>query len=169
MTDNSASRLKVEIAKVPKLEPGKNKITLTVKDGSGKGTAADVTVMLVDETVLGLTGYTTPDPWKFFTARRMPGMETYDLYGALITPEKSSTPLLTAGGGGMEDGMAMKSSLSPVQARRFKMLSLVKMGRSDSGGRCEVEFDIPEFSGKARIMAVAATASASGGAETTAQ
>ena len=169
MTDNSASRLKVEIAKVQKLEPGKNKITLTVKDGSGKGTAADVTVMLVDETVLGLTGYATPDPWKFFTARRMPGMETYDLYGALITPEKSSTPLLTAGGGGMEDGMAMKSSLSPVQARRFKMLSLVKMGRSDSGGRCEVEFDIPEFSGKARIMAVAATASASGGAETTAQ
>ena len=38
----------------------------------------------------------------------------------------------------------------------------VKRARSDSGGKCEVEFDIPEFSGKARIMAVAATAQAEG-------
>lgn len=169
MTDNSGSRLSVEIAKAPKLEPGKNKIVLTVKDSAGKGTASDVTVMLVDETVLGLTGYKTPDPWDFFTARRMLGMDTYDIYGALITPEKSSTPLLTAGGGGMAENMMMKSSLSPVQARRFKMLSLVKRARSDSGGKCEVEFDIPEFSGKARIMAVAATAQAEGGAETATQ
>ncbi|MFR5880200.1 MAG: hypothetical protein ACLUEQ_05010 [Cloacibacillus evryensis] len=81
MTDNSGSRLSVEIAKAPKLEPGKNKIVLTVKDSAGKGTASDVTVMLVDETVLGLTGYKTPDPWDFFTARRMLGMDTYDIYG----------------------------------------------------------------------------------------
>ncbi|MDO4559718.1 MAG: MG2 domain-containing protein [bacterium] len=167
--DNGASRLSVEIAKAPRLEPGKNRIALTVKDSAGKGTAADVTVMLVDETVLGLTGYKTPDPWGYFTARRMPGMETYDLYGALITPEKPATPLLTAGGGGMEDGMMMKSSLNPVQARRFKMLSLIKRARADAGGKCEVEFDIPEFSGKARIMAVAATAQAEGGAESATQ
>ena len=169
MTDNTGSRLSVEIAKTAKLEPGKHRIAISVKDSSGKGAASDVTVMLVDETILGLTGYKTPAPWDFFTARRRPGMETYDLYGALITPEKSATPLLAAGGGGMEDNMAMKSSLSPVQTRRFRMLSLIKRVRSDSGGKCEAEFDIPEFSGRARIMAVAATAQAEGSAEASAQ
>ena len=67
--------------------------------------------MLADETVLGLTAYETPAPWEFFTARRQLGMETYDLYGSMLAPEKPATPLLTAGGrrgprDGRSDGLA---------------------------------------------------------------
>ena len=97
MVDNSDSRLTVELDAPAKIEPGENTISLTVKDSSGKGAAADVTVMLVDETVLGLTAYETPAPWEFFNARRQLGMETYDLYGSMLAPEKPGTPLLTAG------------------------------------------------------------------------
>ena len=37
MVDNSDSRLTVELDAPAKIEPGENAISLTVKDGSGKG------------------------------------------------------------------------------------------------------------------------------------
>lgn len=166
MLDNSDKKLTVEIKNIGRLEPGKNEFSLTVRDSKGHGAEVDVTVMLVDETVLGLTGYETPDPWKFFTAKRMLGVETYDLYNALITPEKTATPLLIAGGGAGADMMKLSSNLNPVQARRFKMLSLIKSVRSDAKGACNFSFVIPEFAGKARLMAVAVTAKAAGCCDT---
>ena len=165
MLDNSKSRLTVTFDKKTKLEPGKNQLSLTVSDSAGKGREALVTVMMVDETVLGLTGYQRPDPWKWFTGRRQLGMETCDLYGSLITPEKGVTPLLTAGGGDGGENMMLKSSLSPVQAQRFRLLSVTAQGYSDSKGRCTVTLTVPEFSGKARLTAVAVTASAEGSGE----
>lgn len=161
MVDNSPSRLAVEIAESKKLRRGKNSITLYVRDAEGRGREADVTVMAVDETILGLTGYTTPAPWEYFTSRRALATETYDVYGCLITPDRVSEALRTAGGGAGEDSF-MKSSLSPVQARRFRLLSLAVKARSDSSGRCETELEVPEFSGAVRLMAVAATAGAEG-------
>ncbi len=173
MVDNSDSRLTVELGAPDKIEPGENKISLTVKDSAGSGAAADVTVMLADETVLGLTAYETPEPWEFFTARRQLGMETYDLYGSMLAPEKPATPLLTAGGGAspeMDAAMAsrmmkMANSLSPVQAQRFRTLCVTARAKADAQGRCTVTLDVPEFSGTARLMAVAATAKAEGAAE----
>ncbi|MDO5116661.1 MAG: MG2 domain-containing protein [Synergistaceae bacterium] len=165
MVDNGASRLNVEIDAPAHVKPGRNEISLLVKDAAGRGAAADVTVMLVDETVLGLTGFKTPRPWNWFTDRRQLGMETYDLYGALIRLADRSTPLLTAGGGAAEADNMLRASLSPVQARRFKMLSITARTRSGSDGRCRVTLDLPEFSGSARIMAVAASAAAVGSGE----
>ena len=162
MLDNSASKLTVEIKKPGKIEPGKNNFSLTVKNHRGAGTEADVTVMLVDEAVLGLTGYETPDPWKFLTAKKALSVETYDLYGVLIAPESHATPLLTAGGGAADSMFMKNSSLNPVQAKRFKMLSLLKTVRSDASGKCDFSFVVPEFAGKARLMAVAVTAKESG-------
>ncbi|OUO93314.1 Ig-like domain-containing alpha-2-macroglobulin family protein [Cloacibacillus sp. An23] len=174
LVDNSDSRLTVEIAPVPEMKPGENKISLSVKDAAGRGAAADVTLMVTDETVLGLTGYETPAPWEFFTGRRQLGVETYDLYGSMLTPEKPGTPLLTAGGGmgaEMDAAMAsrmmkMQNNLSPVQAQRFRTLCLTARARTDENGKCSVTLDVPEFSGTARVMAIAATPSAEGAGET---
>lgn len=169
--DCGGSRLRVAFDSQEKLEPGKNRISLRVMDGRGAGRAAHVTVMMTDETVLGLTGYKTPDPWDFFTKRRKMETETFDVYGFLITPEGRSTPLLAVGGGmaAEANGAMMKSHLSPVEARRFRMLCLTAETHSDDDGRCSVVLDVPEFSGEARIMAVAVTASAEGSGETRAQ
>lgn len=169
MVDNAKSRLGVEIEKRERLKQGKNKISVHVKDSEGRGRAADVTLMIVDETVLGLTGYASPAPWKHFSARRALGTETYDIYGSLITPERAAEALRAAGGGAADENALLKSSLSPVQARRFRLLSIVKRARSGAGGRCDVEVEMPEFSGAVRIMAVAAAADAEGSAESAAQ
>ncbi len=174
LVDNTGGRLTVEFDAAPKIEPGENTISLTVKDSSGKGTAADVTLMLADETVLGLTSYKTPAPWEFFTARRQLGMETYDLYGSMLAPEKPSTPLLAAGGGMAADAefglvprmMKAAGNMSPVQAQRFRILTVTARTKSGADGRCEATISVPEFSGAARLMAVAATPTASGSGET---
>jgi len=123
--------------------------------------------MLVDETVLGLTGYTRPDPWSYFTDRRMLGIETFDLYNYIISPEDDKTALLTPGGDGY-DKMAMsaeKASLNPVQAQRFKILSMTRDVSTSSNGRATVRFEVPEFAGAARLTAVAVTAASTGSGE----
>lgn len=162
--DNSGTLLTVDMEEIGTIEPGPLDVDLTVKDERGRGTAAEVTVMLVDETVLGLTGYRSPDPWSFFTERRMLGMETFDLYNLIIAPEDEQTQLLTAGGGGALDELAMaaRDALSPVKAQRFKILTLTQTVKTGSNGKATAHFDVPEFAGAARLTAVAVSAKASG-------
>jgi uncharacterized protein YfaS (alpha-2-macroglobulin family) len=167
MIDNSVSKLSVEIADMGRLKPGENKFSLTVKDHRGKGAEAEVTVMLVDEMVLGLTGWKRPDAFGYFSGKKRLGMETYDLYNALIAPEDANTALLTPGGGAPDEFAAMEraNSLSPVKTRRFKVLSLIKTVKSDRSGKCDFTFVIPEFAGTARLTAVAVKTDATGSGE----
>lgn len=162
--DNRDKKLEVTIEDPGRIKPGANDFRLKVTDSSGRAKEADITVMLVDEAILALTDYKTPDPWKHFTSKRMLGVETYDIYDSIIKPEDPSSPLLKAGGGGPSEMALKNSNLSPVQAKRFKMLSLVKKVRSNSKGECVFSFTVPEFAGKARLMAVAVTPAESGGA-----
>ena len=160
--DNSDKKLDVEIGVPGKIKPGKNDFHLTVRDNHGRGKEAEVTVMLVDEAILGLTGYITPNPWGHFTSKKMLGVETYDVYDSIIKTEDGSSPLLKPGGGGPSEMMLKNSNLSPVQVKRFKMLSLTKRVRSNSKGECDFSFVVPDFAGKARLTAVAVTSAESG-------
>ena len=160
--DNSDKKLDVDIEVPGKIKPGKNDFHLTVRDSRGRGKEAEVTVMLVDEAILQLTGYLTPNPWGHFTSKKMLGVETYDVYDSIIQTEDASSPLLKPGGGGPSEMMLKNSNLSPVQVKRFKMLSLTKRVRSNSKGECDFSFTVPAFAGKARLMAVAVTPIESG-------
>ncbi|MDD4159406.1 MAG: MG2 domain-containing protein [Synergistaceae bacterium] len=162
--DNSDQKLNVTIENAEKIKPGTNEFRLKVADSRGRAKEADVTVMLVDEAILELTDFMTPDPWKHFTSKRMLGVKTYDIYDSIIRPEDPSSPLLTPGGDGPSEMALKNSNLSQVQAKRFKMLSLVKRVRSNSKGECVFSFNVPEFAGKARLMAVAVTPSEFGAA-----
>ena len=162
--DNRDKKLDVTIDDPGRIRPGTNNFKLTVSDIKGKRKEADITVMLVDEAILQLTNYKTPDPWKHFTSKRMLGVETYDIYDSIIKTEDPSSPLLKPGGGGPSEMALKNSNLSPIQSKRFKMLSIVKKVRSNSKGECVVSLTVPEFAGKARLMAVAATSDESGAA-----
>ncbi len=145
--------------------PGKP-VTVSVRltDGAGAPQAGEVTLALVDEGVLGLTDFVTPDPWAFFARKRALGVQAYDLYDDLLPVENGVTPLLHPGGGGDAEAL-LRSSLSPVRGRRFKPLALtVSPLSTDAEGRISVSFDVPEFSGKVRVMAVGAAESRTGAA-----
>ncbi len=143
--------LKLEVPE--KVEPGGTvDVTLSVTDAKGKPLSGELWLALVDRGILGLTDHETPDPFKSFTARRRLGSRACDLYDELIPIESRQTPLLhPAGGSGTSPFPRL--ALSPLQARGFRVLSEVRSVAVEKGSAL-ASFDLPEFSGGARVMAV---------------
>ncbi len=90
------------------------------------------------------------------------------MYDLLLPLESRETPLLKPGGGAGEDAMAaLRAGLSPLSARSFLLLSIFAGNiATDDQGAFQAELDLPEFSGKGRLMAVAASRDAFGMADT---
>jgi alpha-2-macroglobulin len=135
----------------------KTKQTIRVKAGAG----AQVTVAVVDEGILQLKNYQTPDPHGFFYQKRALEVTSHDLY-ALLFPELSLRSRSSTGG----DGYDLEKRVNPMANGRVKLVTywsgIVEAGFS---GEAEVTLDIPQFSGNLRIMAVAWKDNAFGAAE----
>jgi uncharacterized protein YfaS (alpha-2-macroglobulin family) len=121
----------------------------------------DAVVWAVDEGVLALTEFATPDPWKFFYGPRRLGVRTSDFYSELM-PDLLAVAASAPGGG---EGAAMRR-LSPVAAERIRPVVLWHgLVRTDGHGRARVKFTLPSYAGKLRVMAVAAAGPRFGCAE----
>ncbi|MBQ9564753.1 MAG: Ig-like domain-containing protein [Synergistaceae bacterium] len=129
-------------------------VSLELKDSDGKPVKdADVALALVDDAVLGLTGYKTPDLLNHFWGLKELGSEGYDLYDQIIPVESRATePLHPAG------GAAMAALAGDGNVQRFKILSLFQ-GHLTAGsdGVVKAELSLPEFSGRGRLFAVVAS------------
>jgi uncharacterized protein YfaS (alpha-2-macroglobulin family) len=110
-----------------------------------------VTLAAVDNGVLQITGFQTPDPYNHFYAPKALEVIGYDLY-PLLFPELKATLSSTGGDGELE----MSKRTNPMPAKRFKIVSYWSgTTKTDGSGEAEFEFDIPQFSGEVRLMAVA--------------
>ncbi len=109
-----------------------------------------ITLAAVDEGILAITGYKTPDPYEYFYAKRALEVNSFDLY-PLLFPEIKG--LLSSTGG---DGFDMSKRTNPMRNNRVKLVSYWS-GITDANGNGEAnfEFDIPQYSGQLRLMAVA--------------
>lgn len=146
--------LKVSAATPQKAAPSAPlAVPFTVTDDQGLPVEGEFSVALVDEGILSLTGFSTPDPVRFFMARRNAVGASYDAFDALLRPEAKATPLLKAGGDAAE---SYQGSLSTQQIFLASFLPTVK---TDANGQAEALFDIPEYSGKGRLMIVGAAGS----------
>jgi hypothetical protein len=108
-----------------------------------------ITLAAVDEGILQLTNYQTPDPYGFFYSKRALEVNSFDLY-PLLFPELKG--ILSSTGG---DGFDLSKRTNPLQNKRVKLVSYWS-GITDADGKGEAnfEFDIPQFSGQLRLMAV---------------
>jgi uncharacterized protein YfaS (alpha-2-macroglobulin family) len=110
-----------------------------------------VTLAAVDNGVLQVTDFATPDPYGHFYAKRALEVSGYDLYPLLFPEVKPS--LSSTGGDGESD---MKKRVNPMPAKRIKIVSYWSgIATANGSGEAEFEFDIPQFSGQVRLMAVA--------------
>ena len=151
-------RLQVEVKAPEKIKPQeRSDFSVRLVDGKGNGVPGEFFAMLVDEGVLTLTRFKTPNFYEKYTRRRALTLDAYDIYQDLLPLYLENPKLLSPGGGAGEDAMeaTMKASLSPVKAERFKVLTLCKNVRTDEKGEAAFSFDVPEFSGKARLMVFA--------------
>lgn len=109
-----------------------------------------ITLAAVDEGILQVTNYQTPDPYGFFYGKRALEVNSFDLY-PLLFPELKGKISSTGG-----DGFDLSKRVNPMQNKRVKLVSYWSGITDASGnGTADFEFDIPQFSGQLRLMAVA--------------
>ncbi|MGN7295078.1 MG2 domain-containing protein [Rhizobium sp. SAFR-030] len=119
--------------------------------GAGALEEAYVTVAAVDVGILNLTRYEPPAPDDWYFGQRRLGLEIRDIYGRLIDGSLGATGRLRTGG----DGGSVALQGSPPKEKLVAFFSgIVKL---DGDGKAQVSFDIPQFNGTARLMAVAWT------------
>ncbi|GHS90587.1 hypothetical protein AGMMS49957_16910 [Synergistales bacterium] len=122
----------------------------------------------MDDGVLGLTSFKTPDLLGWFLAPRQMNSNGYDVYDQLMPLESRNTEIMHPSGGVPRDAMAAFAMSS--KAQRFKILSIFEgFLSSDENGVIKTELTLPEFSGRGRLFAVATSGSRFGNAESMVQ
>ncbi|MGR0482941.1 MAG: alpha-2-macroglobulin family protein [Candidatus Electronema sp. V4] len=116
--------------------------------GAEAGSEIRLTLAAVDEGVLQLTNFVSPDPIAWFFAKPQLGLDLRDMYGQLIIPPESKPLVLRSGAG--EDG------LRGAPQSNVKVVSLFSgVVQAGPDGTVSVPLDIPDFNGRLRLMAVA--------------
>lgn len=144
--DPAARRLEVTIGGEERVRP-QRRVTLPVTVTGGQG-QVHLTLAAVDEGILRLTRFATPDPLAHYAGRRTLGTDIRDDYGRLIRPGDGTLTTLRQGGDELGDLGALR-----IPQRNVVLFSGVVT--ADAQGRAEIAFDIPDFAGELRLMAVA--------------
>ncbi|MET3846006.1 alpha-2-macroglobulin [Bradyrhizobium sp. OAE829] len=147
--DKKARTLQVALSPPPLVRPG-TALKIPVKlGGLNPGEDAKIVVAAVDVGILNLTNYKPPAPDDFYLGQRRLTSEIRDLYGQLIDGMQGTRGQLKTGG----DGAGAELQGSPPTQKPLALYSgIVTVGPD---GSAEISFDIPEFAGTARVMAVA--------------
>ncbi len=148
--DQSAKTLNVAINTDEKIKSGST-LTVPIKvSGLARGEDARITVAAVDLGILNVTRFKTPAPESWFYAQRRMGLEIRDFYGRLIDGMRAERGTLRSGGGGPL--RTITNSNMPVEDTVALYSGIVEV---DAEGNAEVDFEIPDFNGTVRVMAVA--------------
>ena len=122
-----------------------------------------VTLAAVDNGVLQVSDFKTPDPYGYFYQKKALQVSAYDIY-PLLFPELRATLSSTGGDG----ELSMEKRVNPMPAKRIKIVSYWSgIAKANGSGDADFEFDIPQFSGEIRLMAVAYKAQSFGSSENT--
>ncbi len=142
-------QLAVSLGVVDDMRP-RQKMTIPVAIANLKpGEDAYVTVAAVDVGILNLTSFQPPAPDDWYFGQRKLGMEIRDIYGLLIDRMQGVPGDVRSGG---DSGAVRLKAPPPTQKLLAYYSGIVKV---DDSGKATVSFDVPDFNGSVRVMAVA--------------
>jgi len=148
---------KVEVAKEWKPET-----TQKIKITESNGKAMNYTLAVVDEGLLGLTGFKTPNLHKHFYSKEALGIKTWDLFDEVIGAYGGKLERMLALGGGDEANVDNEDS----KKRRFPpVVKVLGPFHLDAGATVEHEVTLPPYLGAVRVMVVAGEKGAYGKAQ----
>ncbi len=124
-------------------------VSLTI-DGIVEGETVYVTLAAVDLGILNLTGFESPDPSEHYFGQRRLGVEIRDLYGRLIDGLNGAQGQVRSGGDG--SNQMQFDSPPPTEELVAYFSGPLAVG---ADGTVQATFDIPDFNGTVRLMAVA--------------
>ena len=157
---NSQTVLQPQIQMPEVLRPETN-FNVTVSEKSGK--PMTYTLAIVDDGLLDLTNFKTPDPWNDFYSREALGIQTWDMYDNVLGASSGSYSSLFSTGG--------DATLKPADAKANRFKPVVKfigpfyLGKGKSQTHT---LKLPMYVGSVRAMVVAGQDGAYGNAEKTA-
>ena len=155
--EEKSRKMEVSIA-ASKNVRSKTRQKVTVKAAPG----SYVTLSAVDNGVLQVSNFETPDPYNFFYQKKALQVAAFDLY-PLLFPEIRAKFSSTGG-----DGEGMEKRVNPMPAKRIKIVSYWSgIKKADGSGEVDFEFSVPQFSGEIRLMAVAYKDQSFGSSENT--
>jgi uncharacterized protein YfaS (alpha-2-macroglobulin family) len=156
--EDKGRKINVEIA-ANKNVRSRTKQKVTVKAASG----SYVTLAAVDNGVLQVSDFKTPNPYEHFYQKKALQVTAYDLYPLLFAEVRAR--LSSTGGDG---DLEMEKRVNPMPAKRVKVVSYWSgIKKANGSGEAEFEFEVPQFSGELRLMAVAYKGQSFGGSENT--
>lgn len=145
--------------KIPdEIKPEANyEVTVSEKDGREMA----YTLAIVDEGLLDLTRFRTPEPWKAFNAREALGVSTWDMYNYVVGAYGGRIEQLFSIGG--DDALnkgpkAIVNRFKPVV--QFDGPFLLKKGEKQRH-----TYTMPNYNGRVKVMVVAGNGEAYGHAD----
>jgi uncharacterized protein YfaS (alpha-2-macroglobulin family) len=152
------------VIQVPKVWKPESKVSVTVSEIKGK--AMNYTLALVDEGLLDLTRFQTPQPHHTFYAKEALGVRTWDLFDQVIGAWGGNIERVL-GIGGDAEGQVL---VHPAKANRFPpVVRYLGPFHLKKGQKMTHKVDLPAYVGSLRVMVVAGHEGAYGSAEQTVQ
>ena len=151
--------LDVAFAALPtEIRPAANaRFDVDVRDAGGNPVEAELTLAAVDEGIHAITGYESPDPHAWLFRTRRPDFRRAHYYDKVaydfIEPPIGGDALLRQIG----------KRISTVEENWIRPVALWSgTVPTDANGHASIALDIPEFTGKLRLVAVASSSAALG-------
>ena len=154
---NSRTVLQPQIQMPEVLRPETN-FNVTVSEKSGK--PMTYTLAIVDDGLLDLTNFKTPDPWNDFYSREALGIRTWDMYDNVLGASAGCYSSLFSTGG--------DATLKPADAKANRFKPVAKFAGPFYLGKGKKQthtLKLPMYVGSVRAMVVAGQDGAYGSAE----
>jgi len=158
--EDPATRINPQIEMPDELAPEK---PFTIKISEAKNQPMTYTIAVVDDGLLDLTRFKTPDPWSDFYAKEALGVKTWDMFDYVLGAYGGKLEQLFAIGG---DGSELKKT--EAKANRFKpVVMFLGPFELEKGEVHEHTLQMPRYVGSVRTMVIAGDKGAYGTAEKT--
>ncbi len=146
--DRAAKSLVVDLKTPALLRPNSTLRVPVNISGLAAGEEARIVIAAVDVGILNLTNYKPPSPEDYYLGQRALSADIRDLYGQLIDGMQGVRGQIRSGG----DAGAPLQGTPPTGPPVAFYSGIVTVG---ADGNAEVAFEVGDFSGTIRVMAVA--------------
>ncbi len=156
----TARKLQLSISAPDKVEP-QSELKVTLKLAKIPAGKVMVTLAAVDQGVLSVTNFKTPEPWEYFFEDLNPYVDARDNYDSILHINNLDYAKVRYGG----DAASLNRG-GDKPASEVNIVSLFhEPVEFNASGEAEISLTIPDFNGAIRLMAVAFSEDSYGSSE----
>jgi len=147
--EDEKTKLKLALNAPKEIKPGEE-FSIEVTNSSKED--ASFTLAVVDEGLLDLTNFKTPNPWKFYFQKMALGIRSSDNFDEIIGALMPDMDSYLSIGGGDE---AVGDMAGKQKTQRFKAVSLFSGVQEVKAGKTEkIKFKMPQYVGSVRAQLI---------------